>query len=338
MGLRVLLPVFVVLALQASAWAQQPATSEPLAEVDGEAITAREVEQSIGEPLAKLEEQIYNLKREKVEAFIDERLLAREAAKRGTSVQALLDAEVTAKAGLVTQQDIDNFYQGNKAQFTGEEAAIRERIRGYLQNQKIAARRATFVQSLRAQAKLLVHLEAPPIFRAKAPVEGAPFRGSASAPVTIVEFADFNCPFCKGAEPALTQILSKYPGKVKLVHRDFPIDNLHPDSRKAHEAARCAGEQSKFWEYNEKLYASASKTTPEQLNTYAREVALDLPAFERCLNSRKYQAAVQKDFDEGRRLGVTGTPTFFINGRRFTGNQPLESFAAVIEEELGQKR
>jgi protein-disulfide isomerase len=326
----------LLLALSSPAGAGTPAKSEPLAEMNGEAITAAEVEQAIGAPLRNLEEQIYNLKRQKLEALIADRLLTREAAKRGLTVQALVDAEVTAKVGLVTEQEIETFYQANKAQLKGEEATVREQIRAHLQNQKLAAQRAAYVQSLRSQAKIVVHLQAPPVFRAEVSADGAPFKGPATAPVTLVEFTDFHCPFCKQVQPTLDQLLAKYTGKVKLVYRDFPIDQLHPQARRAHEAARCANDQGKFWPYHDRLYANAPKGSPEDLKAYAQEVGLDLPAFEQCFSSRKYQAAVQQDEDAGIRAGVTGTPAFFVNGRLLSGAQPLESFARLIDEELAR--
>ncbi len=231
----------IELALLAAVYA--PPASELLAQVDGEAIAADEVEKAIAAQLAKLEEQIYNLKRQKLEPLITERLLAREAAKRGISLPALLDTEVTAKVEPVTEQEIETFYQANKARLKGEEASVRERIRVHLQNRKPTAQREAFVQTLRSQATIVVHLKAPPVFRAEESVDGAPFKGSAMAPVTIVEFSDFHCPFCQRVLPTLSQVESQYSDKVRLVFRDFPIDNLHPAARKADEAARCANEQ-----------------------------------------------------------------------------------------------
>ncbi len=309
---------------------------EPLAEVDGVAISSEEVEKALAPQLIKLEEQIYNLKRQRVEALINEKLLAKEAKKRGRSAPALLDAEVTAKVGLVTEQEIENFYQANKARFKGEEAQAREQIRAQLQNQNLQTRREAFVQSLRSQAKVVVNLKAPPVFRADVKVDGAPFKGPAKAPVTIVEYTDFHCPFCKQVQPTLTQLLSRYSEKVKLVHKDYPIDSLHPAARKGHEAARCASEQGKFWPYNDLLYANAPKASSEDLKKYAKEVGLNLADFDKCFTSGKYKTAVQKDVEEGSRAGVTGTPAFFINGRLVSGAQPLENFARVIEDELAR--
>jgi protein-disulfide isomerase len=325
-------------ALGLAVAAQAPAASEPLAEVDGEAITAEEVEKAIAAQLSKLEEQIYDLKRQQVEALIAERLLAREAAKRGMTVQALLDAEVTTKVALVTEQEIETFYQANRARLKGGEATVREQIRALLQKQQLAARREAFVQSLRSQAMVMVHLQAPAVFRAEVGVDGAPFKGSATAPVTIVEFSDFHCPFCNRVLPTLGQLESQYGDKVKLVFRDYPIDSLHPGARKAHEAARCAYDQGKFWAYHDALFANAPKASPEQLKTYPQDVGPDVQAFEQCFNSGAYQAAVQRDVEEGTRVGVTGTPAFFINGRLVSGAQPIESFVRAIEEELAQVR
>ena len=278
------------------------------------------------------------MKRQKLEAMIGERLLEQEAAKRGVSVRAVLDAEVTTKVGLVTEQEIEAFYQANKARLQGDETCLREQIRAQLQSQKLAAQRQAFLQSIRSQGNVVVHLKALPVFRAQVSADGGPSKGGATAPVTIIEFSDFHCPFCKRVLPTLTQIEAQYGDKVKLVFRDFPIDQLHSGARKAHEAARCANEQGKFWVYHDLLFANPPKANPEQLKAYAQEVELDVAAFEQCISSGKYQTAVQKDIEEGSRAGVTGTPAFFINGRLVSGAQPPESFVRVIEEELARAR
>ena len=299
-------------------------------------ITSEEVEKTIAPQLSKLEEQIYNLKRQRVEALINEKLLAKEATKRGVSVPALLDAEVTSKVGLVTEQEIEKVYQENRAQFKGEESNLREQIRSHLQNQKLTTKREEFLKSLRSQAKVVVNLKPPPVFRVAVPVDGAPFKGPAKAPVTIVEFSDFHCPFCRRVIPTLAQLESQYGEKIKLVFRDFPIESLHPGATKAHEAARCANEQGKFWSYHDKLFAGPSNSSPELFKGLAKELGLDAVAFDTCLGSGKYQAAIKQDIEEGNRVGVSGTPAFFINGRLISGAQPLEAFARVIEDELAR--
>jgi protein-disulfide isomerase len=328
--------LIVAVCLGVAAVAAQTTAAEPLAEVNGEVITTEDLERVIGAKLRQLEEQMYELKRRELEGLIAERLLAQEAAKRGTSVGALLDAEVTSKVGLVTEQEIEAFYQANKARLRGEESVLRPQIRAYLQQQKLAGQRERLVESLRSQAKVLVRLQPPPIFRVEVSTDGASVRGPAEAPVTLVEFSDYHCPFCKQVLPTLAQLLARYPGKVRLVFRDYPIDSLHPLARRAAEAARCAQDQGKFWEYHDLLFAEAPKATPEDLSRFAQQVGLDLAKFESCLSGGVHRATVQRDIDEGSRLGVNGTPAFFINGRLLTGAQPLEAFARVIEEELAR--
>ena len=345
--MKLILFSFLLLAPSAgSIWAQTPdQTSKPaspsdrklaLAEVNGKAVTSEEVESVLGAQFAQLEEQIYQLKRQRLESLIAERLLANEAARRGVSTQALLSVEVTSKAAPVTDQDVENFYQTNKAQIGGVlDVNLRARITSYLQNQRLDARREEFLQALRAQAKVVINLP-PPQFRLKTSTEGAPFRGGDRAPVTIIEFSDFHCPFCVKAQTALAQVMARYGERVKLVYRHFPIDQLHPQARRAAEAASCANDQGKFWAYHDQLYAAGADASPDRLKALAQAAGLDIQAFDQCLSSGKRQQAVQKDVDEAARLGIGGTPSFIINGRWLSGAQPLESFVRVIEEELRQ--
>jgi len=336
MKMILMAPVMFLAAAGLTVVSHAADTTEPLATVDGVPITAEEVERPLGGAINRLQEQIYAMKRQKLEAIIAERLLAKEAAKRGVTVPVLIEAEVTSKVEPVTEQEVETFYQANKERLQGDEAKAREQIRAYLRGLKVASRTRTFVESLRAHATVVVSLKPPPPFRAEVAVEGAPFKGPAQAPVTIVDFEDFHCPFCKAAQATLAELESRYQGKVKVVHRDFPIDQLHPQARKLHEAARCATEQNKFWAYHDALYAKMP-VGPEDVKKVAQEVGLDLAVFEQCLAADKYRAAVQKDVEAGERAGVTGTPAFFINGRLVAGAQPLEAFIRIVDEELAQR-
>ena len=318
--------------------ARRSAVGEPLAEVDGVPVSAEEVEKAIGASLGKLQEQIFNLKRQKLEELINATLLTREARKRGVSVPALLDAEVTSKVALVTEQEVEAFYEANKTRIQGDPVAARQQIRINLQNHRLATKKQEFFQLLRSNAKIAVYLKPPPVHRVEVSTNGAPSKGPVKAPVTIVKFEDFHCPFCKKVQPTLAQVLSKYGEKVRLVHRDFPIDGIHPAARKAHEAARCANEQGKFWQYHDVLYANAPKADAADLKSYAREVGLDVPAFEKCVANGEFRDVVQKDVEEGTRLGVNGTPAFFINGRLLSGAEPIERFAAIIDDEISRGR
>lgn len=326
--------LFLALTLNGPSFGAESSKNEPLAQVNGEAITAKDLESRLGAKLAKLEEQIYDLKRQELDSLIAQKLFAQEAAKRKISVAALLDAEVTAKVPLVTETEIDAFYQANKARIRGDDAETREKIRAFLQQQKLTAQRALFIESLRSQGKVIVRLQPPPVIRVEVSIQGAPVRGAADAPVTLVEFSDFECPFCKQAHPTLKQILERYPDKVRLAYRDFPLDSIHPQARRAAEAARCAQDQTKFWEYHDVLFSQSPRLSTDDLRRYADQVGLDVTKFDDCLTAGTHKAAVQRDLDEGNRLGITGTPAFFVNGRPLSGAQPLEAFARVIDDEL----
>ena len=164
----------------------------------------------------------------------------------------------------------------------------------------------------------------------------APSKGAEKARIKIVKFEDFECPFCRTVQPTLAALLKKYDGKVRLVHKDFPLEAIHPQAQLAAEGARCAGDQRKFWEYHDTLYSKAPKLGSADLKAYAKEIGLDTASFDQCLESGKHKRAVQKDLAEGDKLGLTGTPSFFINGREVSGAQPLEAFAAIIDEELAR--
>lgn len=322
------------------AWSCRPTLeSDKIAEVDGAVITQTELNRSAGKALSKAREQLYRLERQKLDEYIGATLLTREAKNRNLSVSTLLDQEVTRKVSAITDEEIQNFYDSNKGRLQVELSKVRDQIREYLQSQKVEARKNEFLSGLRAKAKVTTYLKPPQIYRSDLAIAGAPMRGnSEKAAVTIVKFEDFQCPYCKTVQPRFAEILKKYGGKVRLVHKDLPLEELHPQARQAAEASRCAGDQGKFWEYHDKLYEHSPKASTEDLKTYAKEIGLNLDNFERCYTSGRYKAAVQKDVVEGAALGLTGTPAFFINGRELVGAQPLEAFTAIIDEELALTR
>lgn len=164
-----------------------------------------------------------------------------------------------------------------------------------------------------------------------------PILGNPSAPVTMVEFSDFQCPFCKRMwATTLPQIKEKYvkTGKVKFVYRDFPISSIHEHAQKAAEAAQCAHEQGKFWEYHDMLFENQSALGVANFKKWARELGLDGASFDQCLESDKYKAEVEKDLADGTLLGVQGTPGTFVNGELIVGAVPYEEFEKTIEAKL----
>ncbi len=171
-------------------------------------------------------------------------------------------------------------------------------------------------------------------------VDDDPAIGSENAKVVIVEFSDFQCPFCERfAEETLPALKETYidTGKVRLIYRDFPLSSIHPEAQKAAEAAECADDQGKFWEYHDVLFENRMSWTgvgAAKFKEYASDLGLDTNAFDECLDSDKYADEVTSDMNAGSSVGVTGTPTFFINGQKLVGAQPFASFEAAIEAEL----
>jgi protein-disulfide isomerase len=314
--------------------AQGQGTADRAAEVNGKPIMAADIDAKLGNNLAKLHEQIFSLRQKQVDMVIDEMLLEEEAAKRGVTIAALLKSEVASHVPPVTTEEVAKFYDDNKAKLQGDIKSLEEQIKGFLTAQRFQVRRQEFLKLLRSSAKITVFLTPPPIFRSTIVTSGAPVLGASTAPVTIVEFSDFHCPFCRRIQPVLDEVRAKYRDKVKIVFRDFPLDSLHPEASAAAEAARCATEQGKFWEFHDKLFKNDPDVSQATLGRFAREVGMDVTAFEACRTAGKYKASIQASLQEGGKLGITGTPTFFINGRILVGAQPVEAFSRMIDEEL----
>ncbi len=174
----------------------------------------------------------------------------------------------------------------------------------------------------------------PQYTRYDIPTENSYALGPADAPITIVEFSDFECPFCRRWHAEVYKpLLDAYPGKIRLVYRNLPLTSIHPDAMGAAEAAMCAGEQDVYWKYHDKLFSSESLGNSVYIQ-YAQDLGLNMPAFEACLSDHKYQKTIEADSDFAINLGIRSTPTFFINGLAIVGAQPLDVFKQVIDKEL----
>jgi protein-disulfide isomerase len=311
-----------------------PASGRPavVASVGGEAIDASELEAAGGARLFTIYTQEYTLRKQLLDDIINKKLFEKEAKSRGISVEELNRVEVEGKAAPVTEADLKAFYEQNKARFgqAAEVDAMRQ-IETGLRQQRITARRTEYVAGLRKGASVKIMLEPP---RIKIDAAGGPEKGPQSAPITIIEYADYQCPYCTRANASLKQVEEKYAGKVRIVFRDFPLTQIHPNAAKAAEAGACANEQGKFWPMHDRLFANQTKLTPPELKKHATELGLDSTAFDACLDSGKHAAAIRKSVEEGQRYGLSGTPSFFINGRLLVGAQPYEGFAQVIDDEL----
>lgn len=184
------------------------------------------------------------------------------------------------------------------------------------------------------QAAVEAPTSAPQYVRYKIPTDGFPSIGPANAPITLVEFADFQCPYCREWEQQTYQpLLQAYPGKIRFVYRDFPLTSIHPNAMPAAEAAQCANEQGKFWDFHDKLFASDT-LGDDVYKQYAQQLGLDMTKFNDCYSAQKYAQSIQSDMNFANNLGINSTPTFFINGLAVIGAQPLSSFTSIIDKEL----
>jgi protein-disulfide isomerase len=240
---------------------------------------------------------------------------------------------VNSKVPDPSDAEVEAYYLGRKDRINRSFADVKTQMRESLKQAKIQPLRQDYLKRLRADSNVVVLLSAP---RVEVAYDPARVRGNPKAPVMIVEFSDYQCPYCHQVEPTVKEVLTKYGDKVSLSYRDFPLTAIHSQAEISAEASRCALEQGKFWEYHDQLF-TASKLDKDALIEYARNLKLDDKQFSSCLTGEKYKADVDKDLQEGRKAGVTGTPGFLINGIALSGAQGQDAFARVIDDELGRK-
>ena len=306
-----------------------------LAVVNGKQITAGDIETSLQPLIFSVQEQVYALRKQDLDLKINDTLLTAEAQKRKVTNRALLETEVTAKTPRVTEAQAQEFYTQNKDRISGEFAQTKDQIVKYMQEKREEEATLAFADQLRRASVVQVNLVAPesPVFQIS--TDDQPFKGKADAAVTIVEFTDFQCPSCAQQHPVLERLVSEFGDRVRLVVRDFPLSQ-HADAPKAAEAAEAAREQGKYWEYVAVLFRNQSALEVNKLKQYATEIGLDRARFDAALDSRKFAEKVERDVLDGQKLGVNGTPTFYINGKRVS-DRSYEALKATIEAALKAK-
>jgi protein-disulfide isomerase len=309
---------------------------EPLAILAGQPIYENQLGAGEQAQLQRMAAQVYAVRRRALESILDKKLLEAEAKKKGVSVEALVKSEADTKAADPSDADVSAFYQGHQGQINQPFDDAKDKIRQNLKAEAIQRARVAYVQGLRQQAMndgQLSYLLKPPSIQ-EVPIDPSRLRGDPKASVTIVEFSDFGCSYCQKAEATVTALLAKYPGKVKLGYRDFPLRQMHPQAQLAAEASRCAGEQGKYWEYHDLLFAHPDKQNRDDLMEDARTVKLDDKQFDTCLSSGRYKPQIEQDILLGTRSGVVATPGFFVNGTFLNGAQPAAVFEKIIDEKL----
>ena len=319
-------------ALVACAPSGDPGESAVAARVGDSTITVAQVDARVREADPDAWQALYEARRRALDYLVDEALLEAEAARHGIDRDSLVNREVTGTLTAVSDSSVAAFYEENRQRMGAQNLDdVREPIRRYLAADAHRQAWGSFLTGLRDAAAVDIALEPP-----RATLEIGPgerVKGPADAPIVIVEYSDFECPYCARAQGAVQQVLEAYGDDVRLVYRDFPL-RMHEHAPLAAQAARCAHEQGRFWDYHDELFRNHRELTPADLRRHAASVGLDAGAFDACLDSGRHAAAVDLDMASGERLGVSGTPAFFINGRLLSGAQPLAAFAQIIDEEL----
>lgn len=316
------------LTLTTYAFGQMDTSSKQvLADVSGEKLTAADLDQMEGGKLLQARYQYYVNERKALNQLIDEKLLEIQARSKGITVDQLLEREVYNQVKDPTEDQLEVYYEGLDSD--QPYSAVRDQILDHIRELRKGKAKAAYVQKLRSSATLHVLLQPP---TADVSIENAYIRGPKDAPVVLVEFADYECPYCIKINPQLQQLQKEYGNRLAVVYKDFPLP-MHHQAEKAAEAGRCAGEQGKFWEMHDVLFYS-KQLEIDELKEHARVLQLDGDRFDKCLDDGAETAAVKKDKDEGTKLGLNGTPSFFVNGHFISGAQDYNALREVIDEQL----
>jgi protein-disulfide isomerase len=346
--MRTLISIFIFSACGTTAPAsptsspKAPAATEAASVVgtwSGGEISNTDLDDSIRIELIKLEADFvtgaHEARANGLDALIGEKVLEAEAAKRSMAdIEALLTAEVNDKVVPPTDGEIATFYKVMARQMGGRTLdEVRPAIIGEITRRATAERFEAYMGELRKTYKVNLSLPRPEMPRIPISADDDPFIGPVDAPVTIVQFAEFQCPYCGKAKEIIDQVMEKYPNQIKMVHRDFPL-SFHDRAIPAAVAANCAGEQEQYWPMYDVLMSNQRALSETDLSGYATKLGLDMDKWNTCRKDPAQEQEVQADFEDGTKAGVQGTPAFFINGIFLNGAVPLEKFTAIIDAEL----
>lgn len=300
----------------------------PVLEINGTKITLSEFEQKQPSALLKARNTFYDSEKRALTAYVDQYLLEQQAKKENLTVDQLLDKHVKSTLpGDPSEEALKVYYEGLNTKEPFDK--VRGQIIDHLHDLRFEKAKAAYMQSLHDQATVNILVNQP---RATLSTKESYARGEANAPITVIEYADYECPYCQQQQPVLDKIEAEYQGKLNMVYKDTPLP-MHAHAEKAAEAARCAGAQGKFWEYHDQLFKT-KQLQMQQLKDLASTMKLDTDAFNKCLDSGELASKVKDNLNEATALQVEGTPSFLINGRFFNGGLTYDEMKKVIDEEL----
>ena len=323
---------YLILMLAVVASAQTPETV--VATVNNIEITQKQVDESVAAQIYPLQQQLYAIRKAALENLITTKILEREAAAKRISIDDLRK-QLTLGEVNVTRAQVEDAYKQNASFFaTMSPDEARERLRLDLENQARMKHYRTGLDALHKKWIVTMNMP-PPVFVSGLDDGVSPVKGATNPVVTIVEFSDFECPFCKQAQSVLTQIVESYGRTVRLVFKHLPLEG-HRNSLPAARAAYCASEQDRFWQFHDAVFA-AGNLSPPVFEQIASDLGLGLPKFQECVASERSRAAVVKDIEAARLLRIESTPSFVVNGRVINGALSFADFQKIVEQELNQR-
>jgi predicted DsbA family dithiol-disulfide isomerase len=349
LGIRIVAAFFIILSGSAlcaekpsKAKEQKAPAGKQLATVDGVAITETQARTEGAEKLDSLDLQNLRAKataarneheilEEAVDRIIEDKLLQAEAEKRHISKDDLLAKEIQQNITEPSAEEVENFYTENKQRITKPKEEVIPQIKKYLRQQQESELREAFFGRLEMEHRVVRLIEP---LRFNVVGAGRPATGPASAPVVLVEFSDFQCPYCKRFSTTIKEVVKQYGDKIHLVFRQFPLTSIHANAQKAAEASLCADAQGHFWEMHDLLFQNQNSLRDEDLKSKAGQLGLDTAAFNTCLDSKQFSGKINEDVRAGSAAGVEGTPALFINGRFLYGSRTAQEISEIIDKEL----
>ena len=305
-----------------------------VAKIGGQEITEEDL---IGEDKLSwidIKKREYEFKMGQVKKLLVDKLVGAEAKKAGMSLGDYMNKNVLKGEPKISDSEYKKFVAEKKIPAAQINDQLKERIMNYLKDQKRDEAVDAYIAKITKSNPVEIYFKKPNL-SINVEVGDAPLWGDKGAKVTIVEFSDFQCPFCSRGANSVDEIKKKYKGKVKIAFKHFPLP-MHPDAKPASEASLCVKEQNadKFWKFHDLAFKNQDKLDTASLEKYAKDAGVNVDKFKECFNSKKYVAAIEKDMQYGEKLGVRSTPTFFINGQLISGAVPIEQFSEIIDEEL----
>lgn len=305
--------------------------------LDGRDVTVDELhdhmqEQFLEEVLRQPEAEVFDMREKAARDLVQRYVVESAAEEEGLTPEALLE-KVANEAPETSIEEVAAWFSANESRLRGAKLEdVAPQIKEMLDNEAKARAWAEYLGPRMEALEWDFTLSPPRVLLEATRL----VRGNSEAPVTIMTFSDYQCPYCIRSEPVLAEVLARYPEEVRVIHRHFPLDSIHPQARPAAEAAMCADEQGRFWDFHDAIFARGGRLEAGSYTEIGRALELNLEALGQCMGERRYQAFVQADFEAGQAAGVTGTPAFFVNGIALRGARDADEISRVVEAELAR--